>query len=154
MSQENVELVRAICAPWEHGDYSSAEWAHAEIEVVNPDGPTPGSWRGLVGMAEAYRGFLSAWDDVRTDVEEYRDVDSARARAHPHQRAREDKRAGARADLGEHRRSFPLPRRQGDKARALLGTRPRARRPRPHARNRRSGVGDVAGERGHRQGVD
>jgi ketosteroid isomerase-like protein len=78
MSQENVELVRAICAPWEHGDYSSAEWAHPEIEVVNPDGPTPGSWRGLVGMAEAYRGFLSAWDDVRTDVEEYRDVDSER----------------------------------------------------------------------------
>jgi ketosteroid isomerase-like protein len=78
MSQENVELVRAICAPWEHGDYSSAEWAHPEIEVVNPDGPTPGSWRGLVGMADAYRGFLSAWDDVRTDVEEYRDVDSER----------------------------------------------------------------------------
>jgi hypothetical protein len=25
-------------------------------------------------MAEAYREFLSAWDDVRTDVEEYRDV--------------------------------------------------------------------------------
>jgi ketosteroid isomerase-like protein len=27
-------------------------------------------------MAEAYRDFLSAWDEVRTDVEEYRDVDS------------------------------------------------------------------------------
>jgi ketosteroid isomerase-like protein len=76
MSQENVERVRAICAPWEHGDYSSAEWAHPAIEVVIADGPTPGSWRGLVGMAEAYRGFLSAWDDVRTDVEEYRDVDN------------------------------------------------------------------------------
>jgi hypothetical protein len=61
MSQENVERVRAICAPWEHGDYSSAEWAHPAIEVVIADGPTPGSWRGLVGMAEAYRGFLSAW---------------------------------------------------------------------------------------------
>jgi hypothetical protein len=29
-------------------------------------------------MAEAYREFLSAWDDVRTDVEEYMDVDSER----------------------------------------------------------------------------
>ena len=55
MSQENVELVRAICAPWARGDYSSAEWAHPEIEVVRPDGPTPGNSRGLAGMAEAYR---------------------------------------------------------------------------------------------------
>ena len=78
MSQENVELVRAICAPWAGGDYSSAEWAHPEIEVVRPDGPTPGNSRGLAGMAEAYREFLSAWDDVRTDVEEYMDVDSER----------------------------------------------------------------------------
>jgi len=60
MSAENVERVRAICAPWEHGDYSSAEWADPEIEVVSPDGPTPGSWRGLAGMAEGYRQFLSA----------------------------------------------------------------------------------------------
>ena len=78
MSQENVELVRAICAPMARGDYSSAEWAHPEIEVVRPDGPTPGNSRGLAGMAEAYREFLSAWDDVRTDVEEYMDVDSER----------------------------------------------------------------------------
>jgi ketosteroid isomerase-like protein len=76
MSQENVEVVRAICAPWAHGNYSSAEWAHPEINVVTRDGPTPGSWRGLSGMAQAYRDFLSAWDDVRTDVEEYRDVDA------------------------------------------------------------------------------
>ena len=75
MSQENVELVPTICARWEHGDYSSAEWAHPEIEFVEADGPTPGSWRGLAGMAETYRGFLRAWDEVRTDAEEYRDVD-------------------------------------------------------------------------------
>jgi len=75
MSQENVELVRAICAPWAGGDYGSAEWAHPDIDVVLPDGPTPGNWMGLAGMAQAYREFLSAWDDVRTDVEEFRDVD-------------------------------------------------------------------------------
>jgi hypothetical protein len=28
MSQENVTRARAICAPWEHGDYRFAEWAH------------------------------------------------------------------------------------------------------------------------------
>ena len=78
MSQENLELVRAICAPWAHGDYSSVEWAHPEIEVEIPDGPTPGSWRGLASLAEAYREFLSAWEDISTDVEEYREVDGDR----------------------------------------------------------------------------
>ncbi len=84
MSQENVELVRAICARWEHGDYSSAEWAHPEIEVVSPDGPTPGRWKGLAGMAEGYREFLSAWDDVRTDVEDYRELDGERVLVFTH----------------------------------------------------------------------
>jgi ketosteroid isomerase-like protein len=78
MSQENVDLVRAISAPWANGNYSSAEWAHPDIEVVIRDGPTPGNWRGLPGMAQAYRDFLSAWDDVRTDVEDYHDVDGER----------------------------------------------------------------------------
>jgi ketosteroid isomerase-like protein len=81
---ENLDLVRSICAPWEHGDYSSAEWAHPEIEVVSPDGPTPGIWSGLAGMAEGYRQFLSAWNDVRTDVEEYRELDDARVLVFTH----------------------------------------------------------------------
>jgi hypothetical protein len=32
-------------------------------------------------MAEYYRQFLSAWDDVRTEVEEYRELDSDRVLA-------------------------------------------------------------------------
>lgn len=39
-------------------------------------------------MAEAYRGFLSAWDGVRTDVEEYRDVDGERVLALTHSSGR------------------------------------------------------------------
>ena len=78
MSKENLDLVRAISAPWTYGNYSSAEWAHPDIEVVIRDGPTPGNWRGLPGMAQAYRDFLSAWDDVRTDVEGYHDLDGER----------------------------------------------------------------------------
>jgi ketosteroid isomerase-like protein len=77
----NLDLVRSICAPWERGDYSSATWAHPEIELVILEGPVPGTWNGLTEMAEYYRQFLSAWDDVRTEVEEYRELDSDRVLA-------------------------------------------------------------------------
>ena len=35
-------------------------------------------------MAEGYRQFLSAWDDVRTDVEEYREFGSERVLVFTH----------------------------------------------------------------------
>jgi len=41
----NVELVRSIIEAWERGDYSSAEWAHPEIEYVFADGPLDGTGR-------------------------------------------------------------------------------------------------------------
>ena len=78
MSRENLDFVRSLVAPWERGDFSSAEWAHPEIEYVIVDGPSPGSWTGLDGMAEAYRGVLDAWDDLRFSAEEYRELDGER----------------------------------------------------------------------------
>jgi hypothetical protein len=45
----NVELVRSIIDAWERGDYSSAEWAHPEIEFVWADGPDPSVRTGLPG---------------------------------------------------------------------------------------------------------
>ena len=78
MSQENVELVRSIFATWERGDYSSAEWAHPEIEFVAADGPTPGSWTGLAAMARAWREALSAFEELRAEADEYRALDDER----------------------------------------------------------------------------
>ena len=78
MSQENVELARSIFAAWERGDYSSAEWAHPEIEFVAADGPTPGRWTGLAAMAEAWREALSAFEDLRAEADEYRALDDER----------------------------------------------------------------------------
>jgi ketosteroid isomerase-like protein len=78
MSQENVDLVRSIHAAWERGEYGSVEWAHPAIEYVIADGPAPGSWRGLDGMAEGWRSALEAWEDYRVEVDEYRDLDDER----------------------------------------------------------------------------
>jgi ketosteroid isomerase-like protein len=74
----NLKLVRLICEAWDRGDYSSTEWAHPEIELVFADGPGPGSWRGLAGMAGAWREFLSTWDEFRQEADEYIEVDHER----------------------------------------------------------------------------
>jgi ketosteroid isomerase-like protein len=78
MASANVELVRSIFVAWERGDFSSAEWAHPEIEHVRADGPAPGRWTGLAGMTEAARDFLDAWEDFRFEADEYRELDGER----------------------------------------------------------------------------
>ena len=76
---ENLDLVRSIFADWERGDYfRSAEWAHPEIEFVRPEGPDPGRWRGLDGMAQGWRSQLSVWENWRVEVDEYRELDDER----------------------------------------------------------------------------
>ena len=75
---ENLDLVRSIYAAWKRGDYSSSDWADPDIEFVIADGPDPGSWTGLVGMAEALRNILSVWEGFRSEAEEYRELDAER----------------------------------------------------------------------------
>lgn len=74
----NVKLVRSIFADWERRDFRSAEWADPDIEYVFADGPTPGTWTGLAGMAEVWRDWLSAWDALSVEAEEYRELDGER----------------------------------------------------------------------------
>jgi ketosteroid isomerase-like protein len=74
----NLDLVLSIYADWERGDYSSAEWAHPGIEWVRPDGPEPGTWKGLAGMAQGFADWFSAWEDVRTEADECREIDGER----------------------------------------------------------------------------
>jgi ketosteroid isomerase-like protein len=74
----NLDFVRSIYAAWERGDFSSAEWAHPDIEYVIADGPAPGIWKGVAGMAQAMRDFFSAWEGWRGEADEYRELDGER----------------------------------------------------------------------------
>jgi ketosteroid isomerase-like protein len=84
----NVDLVRSLFAAWEHGDYSSTEWADPEIEYVIADGPSPGTWRGVAGMATAWTEVLTAWEGHRGEAEGYLELDDERVLALVHSEAR------------------------------------------------------------------
>jgi ketosteroid isomerase-like protein len=83
-----VQLVRSIYAAWERGDWSSARWAHAEIEFVVADGPQPGVWRGPAAMAHGMREFLGGLEGLRMEAEEYRELDDLRVLVLVHQSGR------------------------------------------------------------------
>src|SRR5689334_20601204 len=75
---ENLDLVRSIYADWERGDYRSVEWAQSGIEFVIVDGPSAGVSTGLEGMADGWRDILGGFEELRTEVEEYRELDNKR----------------------------------------------------------------------------
>jgi hypothetical protein len=74
----NLGLVRSICSDWEYGDYSSAEWAHPDIEFIRADGPEAGTWTGLAGLAGGTRYRLNAWEGFRVAAEGFRELDAER----------------------------------------------------------------------------
>ena len=128
---ENVDLVRSIYAAWERGDWSAAEWAHPDIEFAFARGPAPGSSKGLAGMADAWRGWLSAWEDVRFQATEYRELDDQRVLVVGNYGGRAKASGMDMAPIASQAASLvPRDRGQGDKPDPLSGPRPRARRPR------------------------
>jgi ketosteroid isomerase-like protein len=85
---ENLGLVRSIYEHLERGDLSSSAWAHPEIEWIITDGPKPGQWTGVAGMAESIRDMLGAWNDVRLYADEYREIDDERVLVRFHRTGR------------------------------------------------------------------
>jgi ketosteroid isomerase-like protein len=75
---ENLDVVRSISAAWEHGDYSSVEWADPEIDFVIADGPEPGHSAGAAGLAPDLLDFQDAWEDYHSEPVEYRELDGER----------------------------------------------------------------------------
>jgi hypothetical protein len=71
MSEENVERVRSIVANWARGDYSSADWAAADIVFRDGEGR---EWHGLDALGRRWSEFLTVWDHFATTPERVIDV--------------------------------------------------------------------------------
>jgi hypothetical protein len=79
MPQENVELVRSIYAAWERGNFGETFWADPGIDCqFIGETPSAGTAKGLDGMANAWREWLSAWRDFQVKADEYRELDDER----------------------------------------------------------------------------
>jgi ketosteroid isomerase-like protein len=100
---ENLDLVRSILADWERGDWSSASWAHPNIEYVMVDEPGSATHRGRAAMAEAWRAFLGAWVDYRIEPQEVRTLDEERVLVHVKAYGR-GKTSGVELSEGTHER--------------------------------------------------
>jgi ketosteroid isomerase-like protein len=74
----NLDLVRSIYADWERGEFSSAEWAHPEIEFVAAEGPDASRSVGIAAMAQRWQQWMSAWENYRSEAGEYRELDGER----------------------------------------------------------------------------
>lgn len=87
---ENLDLVRSLYTAWERGDWTAPPtWADPEIEFVLADGPDPTSATGAAEMVAVFtREFLSTWDNLRTEAQEYRELDDGRILVFVHNRGR------------------------------------------------------------------
>jgi ketosteroid isomerase-like protein len=71
----NLDLVRAIYAEWERGEFRARpEWADPDIEFEIPDGPEPSTRTGIAA-APGVEAFLTLWETLRFDAEEYRELE-------------------------------------------------------------------------------
>jgi ketosteroid isomerase-like protein len=84
----NLDLVRAIFADWERGDFRRTDWADPEIEMVRHDAIEGGVRRGLASTVEGWRGWLEAWDNYRARADEYRALDGERVVVFGHMEGR------------------------------------------------------------------
>lgn len=79
MASANLDLVRSILADWERGDFSSVDWADANIVFEGSTADLATRVTGVAAMAKAWGEYLRAWNDFSVaEVEEYRELDHER----------------------------------------------------------------------------
>ncbi len=77
MSQENVEIVRAVYERWGEGDF------RAILDVVDPlvlfvlrpPLPESGTYLGVERLVEYTRGFLEPWSHITIEAEDITDLE-------------------------------------------------------------------------------
>ena len=77
MSQENVEIVRAIYESWDRGEQLfDSNAIQDDVEFVNPpEAIDPGTRRGIEGFAVAGQAVLDAFGSLSHEVEALRDAE-------------------------------------------------------------------------------
>ena len=72
MSQQNVEIVRALYQRWSKGDFEAVfARMHPEIEWLGPpDVSDSGPERGHEGVRRSLATWIGAWDDYRFELRE------------------------------------------------------------------------------------
>jgi ketosteroid isomerase-like protein len=98
----NLDLVRSIYALMGRGDFVSwVEWAtDPEVEWMITDGPEPSSLKGVSAYLTWVRDFLSAWEGLRIEVDEYRELDDERVLVLLHVSGGRGKTSGV--EMGRH----------------------------------------------------
>jgi ketosteroid isomerase-like protein len=99
MTQENVEVIRAIFERWARGDFSESfldsEIQHSRIGADTPD--MEGEWRGAEDVSRAMADYLRPFSDLRIEAESIIDIDDDRVLVLSRQTAR-GKLSGAPID--------------------------------------------------------
>jgi ketosteroid isomerase-like protein len=100
MSEENVEIVRAIFDSWTHGDFRAAV-SHLDehvLFVVSRDFPEFGVFVGPEAVAEYTRGFLAQYQQATIEAKDLHPVgDTVLASVVQHSKGRA---SGIEGDLG------------------------------------------------------
>jgi ketosteroid isomerase-like protein len=99
MSEENVEIVRAIYDAWQGGDFSAggADLDPHVTFIVRPSFPEPGVFHGPDGVRQYMSRFLASWERYTIEAEHLEAVgDTVLAHIHQHGRG---KASGVETDV-------------------------------------------------------
>jgi ketosteroid isomerase-like protein len=62
VSEENVQAVRRICEAWAKGDFSSVDWADAEVEFRTPEFGKSRTVHGVEAMGREWAAWLQTFE--------------------------------------------------------------------------------------------